>query len=169
MRRFQLFICLVCIGIFLFPHLAKTLPKNTVADKIVVEKSQRRLRLYQDGKLFKSYRISLGTEPRGPKTQQGDHKTPEGKYFIDGKNPHSAFHLALHLSYPNAEDSARANELGVPPGGQIMIHGLPNGMGFLSGLQQYVDWTDGCIAVNNADIEEIYQAVPVGTMVEILP
>jgi len=142
---------------------------QTQANLIVVEKSKRRLVLYSQDKILKEYRVSLGPNPEGAKTQMGDGKTPEGKYTIDYKNPKSAYHLSLRISYPNAEDQKRAQELGVNPGGLIMIHGLPNQLGWIGKLQQYKDWTQGCIAVTNAEIEEIWNLVPVGTAVEIKP
>lgn len=144
-------------------------PSETKADKILVEKSVRRLSLMRDGKILKTYKIALGPNPVGPKTEQGDGKTPEGNYIIDGRNPHSAYHLSLHISYPNAQDKARAKDLGVSPGGAIMIHGLPNGMDWLGSLQEMIDWTQGCIALTNSEIEEVWRRVPDGTEVEIRP
>ena len=105
----------------------------------------------------------------GPKTREGDHKTPEGHYIIDTRNIKSKFHLALHVSYPNVADIARARKLGVPPGGAIMIHGLPKGFDSVSSASQAGDWTDGCIAVTNVEIEEIWRVVPNGTPIEIRP
>ena len=111
----------------------------------------------------------LGTVPRGAKERQGDHKTPEGNYVIDAKNSHSRFHLALHISYPKAEDRERAKKIKVDPGGDIMIHGLEHSFAFLGDLHRQTDWTDGCVAVTNPEIEEIWKLVPVGTIVEIRP
>ena len=140
-----------------------------VTDRVLVEKALRRLTLFQNGKPIKTYKIVLGKNPVGPKVQQGDGRTPEGIYFVDEKKSKSRFHLALHISYPNAADKARAESLGVPPGGDILIHGLRNGLGWLGPLHRLLDWTQGCIAVTNAEIEEIWKAVPNETVVEIVP
>ena len=125
--------------------------------------------LLRDGKLLKTYKVALSTVPSGPKEREGDHKVPEGLYIIDAKNVHSKFHLALHVSYPNAADRERAGKLGVRPGGNIEIHGLGPNFGWVGSLHRQVDWTDGCIAVTNSEIEEIWPSVQVGTPVEILP
>lgn len=138
-------------------------------DKILVVKSKRVLTLFNDGRPVKSYRISLGRQPIGAKTRRGDGKTPEGKYTIDRHNPYSRFHLALHVSYPDVDDIASARRLGVSPGGDIMIHGLPNGHGPRWQWKQFTDWTAGCIAVSDRDIEEIYRSVRAGTQIEIRP
>lgn len=119
--------------------------------------------------VLKSYKVALGTQPVGAKERQGDHKTPEGQYSVDRKIPNSQFHLALHLSYPNASDRERAHKLGVPPGGDVEIHGFPAAFAWLGSLHRRIDWTDGCIAVTNAEIEEIYALINVGTPVEIRP
>ena len=125
--------------------------------------------LYQNGHIVKTYRIALGPNSVGPKLRQGDLRTPEGVYQIDAKNPHSHYHLALRLSYPNEEDRDRAKKLGVSPGGDIMIHGLPDRYSYVGSLHTRLDWTEGCIAVTNKEIEEIWKLVPVGTPVEIQP
>jgi murein L,D-transpeptidase YafK len=127
------------------------------------------MELYQNGKLLKTYKVALGGNPVGPKTRQGDHRTPEGAYRIDAKNSHSHYHLALHVSYPNADDRARATKLKASPGGDIMVHGLPYQFAYLGALHRQTDWTDGCVAVTNAEIEEIWKMVPVGTTIEIKP
>jgi murein L,D-transpeptidase YafK len=139
------------------------------ADRIIVYKTRRLLELHSGRKVIKSYRVALGPNSVGPKTRQGDHRTPEGLYRIDSKNGKSRFHLALHVSYPNDRDREQARKLGVSPGGDIMIHGLPDSYAYLGSLQSKYDWTDGCIAVSNAEIEEIWKLVPVGTPVEINP
>jgi len=139
------------------------------ADQVVVVKSQRALMLLKSGKVVKTYRVSLGGHPNGAKTREGDGKTPEGDYVIDRRNTKSRFHLALHISYPSAADVQNARKLGVSPGGDIMIHGLPNGFGWTGALHTKWDWTDGCIAVTNPEIEEIWRAVPNGTPIEIRP
>jgi murein L,D-transpeptidase YafK len=137
-------------------------------DRIVVVKSARTLTLMADGKVVKTYKVALSREPVGAKERAGDHKVPEGHYVVDSKVPHSRFHLALHISYPNPVDRERARKLGVKPGGNIEIHGLDSKYAWVGSLQGYVDWTDGCIAVTNPEIEEIYKLVAVGTPVEIL-
>ena len=118
---------------------------------------------------MRTYRIAIGRNPVGAKRRQGDHKTPEGEYIVDAKKSESRFHLALHLSYPNLVDRERAQKAGVDPGGDIEIHGLENGLGWISGLQRHFDWTDGCIAVTDSEIDEIWKMVDVGTVVEIRP
>ena len=111
----------------------------------------------------------MGGDPVGAKTQHGDHKTPEGGYVLDRRNANSKFHRALHISYPNAKDREQARKRGVAPGGDIMLHGLPNGYGAIGGAHRLKDWTDGCIAVTNEEIEEIWRLVPDGTPIEISP
>lgn len=149
--------------------LAQTLPAGTVADQVVIQKAARTLSLYGDGRLVKTYQIALGPDAKGPKEREGDGRTPEGKYVIDSRKKDSAFHRALHISYPNDEDRRRARRLGVLPGGAIMIHGLPNGMGSNGKAHLMPDWTSGCIAVTNEEIEELWRVVPDGTRVEIKP
>lgn len=147
----------------------QTLPKTFQAEKVLIEKSKRRLYLLRDGKLVKTYKISLGRQPVGPKVQNGDNKTPEGFYFIDSRNSESKYHLSLHISYPNQIDVEKATKLGVSPGGDIMIHGIRNGWGWIGRLHLTLDWTQGCIAVTNQEIEEIWRTVPNGTQVEVTP
>ncbi len=138
-------------------------------DKIVVHKQARKLLLFHKGKLIKSYPISLGTNAIGHKTKEGDSKTPEGEYEIDWKHPNSSYYLALRISYPNAKDRLNAKEKGVSPGGDIMIHGMPNGLGFLYPLLKNYDWTEGCIAVSNAAMEELVSAINIKTPIIIKP
>ena len=139
------------------------------ATTIVVDKTRRQLMLERDGAVLKTYAVSLGSSPAGHKQQEGDGRTPEGIYAIDFRHPRSRYHLALRVSYPNAADKAQAARRGVSAGGDIMIHGLPNGLGWLGGWHLLRDWTDGCIAVTNAQIEEIWTMVDVGTRIEIRP
>lgn len=143
--------------------------ETSQADRIVMIKSERRLTLFHGDKVLKTYKVALGGHPVGTKTRQGDGKTPEGNYVIDSRNAHSQFHLSLHISYPNADDRARARKLRVNPGGDIYIHGLPPAYAFLGSLHRQTDWTLGCIAVTDAEIEEIWSLVPIGTPVEIKP
>lgn len=142
------------------------LPK---ADKIVIEKAKRKLILLSKGKIIKTYKIALGRHPKGAKTKRGDKKTPEGIYTIDYRIRNSGYHRALHISYPNQKDLKRAEKQKVDPGGDIMIHGIKNGFGWLGRLHRLTDWTLGCIAVTNSEIEEIWNLVPNGTVVEIKP
>jgi len=138
-------------------------------DRILIEKSTRRLMLISQGEVLKSYKIALGGNPIGPKERQGDDKTPEGTYTIDGRNRDSRFHLSLHISYPNERDKKHAKELGASPGGDIMIHGIKNGFSWVGDAHAEVDWTKGCIAVTDQEIEEIDKLAPNGTIVEIRP
>lgn len=144
------------------------LQKGTV-DRILIEKGARRLTLISQGEPLKSYRIALGGNPVGPKERQGDNKTPEGIYSIEGRNRDSKYHLSLRISYPNEKDRARAKELGVPPGGDIMIHGIKNEMSWVGEAHAGIDWTKGCVAVTDEEIEEIARVAPDGTAVEIRP
>ena len=146
-------------------------PPAGPADSVLVKKSQRRLYLMRGGRPLRTYRISLGTSPEGRKERQGDNRTPEGHYLIDWRNPGSAFTKSLHISYPNPNDRAHAARNGWDPGGMIMIHGQPRG-GRDRALQQAIageDWTQGCIAVNNPAIEELWRLIPNGTPIEIRP
>lgn len=137
------------------------------ADWVVVLKSQRVMRLLRSGQVIREYEISLGKNPKGPKMRQGDNRTPEGLYLISGRNPRSAYHLALKISYPDPIDLINARSMGTKPGGNVMIHGLPNGVKNKYRMEK--DWTNGCIAVSNEEIEEIWNLVPDGTPIEILP
>ena len=139
------------------------------ADKILIEKKARLLTLLSKGKVLKTYKIALGGNPDGPKEKQGDNKTPEGIYIIDSRKLDSRYHLSLHISYPNEKDKKRAKQLGVSPGGDIMIHGIKNGFSWVGDLHTEVDWTKGCIAVTDQEIEEIDKLAPNGTIVEIRP
>jgi murein L,D-transpeptidase YafK len=162
--------CQIVLCGFSNPHPpSDELSSDVRADKVLVEKSKHRLILFREGKPLKTYRIALGRHPIGPKQREGDQKTPEGVYRIDSKNSNSNFHLALHISYPNPSDLQRAKELGVSPGGNIMIHGITNGLEWVGRLHRIYDWTAGCIAVTDSEIEELWRAVPVGTPVEIDP
>lgn len=139
------------------------------ADRILIEKKERRLTLILKDRILKTYKIALGGNPIGPKERQGDNKTPEGTYVIDSRNKDSGYHLSLHISYPNARDRKRARKLGVSPGGNIMIHGIKNGYSLVGDLHTGFDWTKGCIAVTDEEIEEIERLAPNGTIVEIRP
>ena len=142
-------------------------PAHLQADAIYLDKSDRRLILLRDGEEVASYSVSLGGAPEGHKAQEGDERTPTGTYVIDWRNDTSVAHLSLHISYPNTQDRARAEAAGVDPGGNIMIHGILNGWGFLGALHRNWDWTNGCIAVTNAEMQEIWARVPNGTPITI--
>ena len=139
------------------------------ADHVVVLKKERTLQLLSRGKVIKTYKVALGGNPIGSKTRQGDHKTPEGTYVLDSRNAHSQFYKSLHISYPSAHDRAEARKHGVSPGGDVYVHGLPNGYGAIGAAHRLKDWTDGCIAVTDEEIDEIWKAVPDGTPIEIRP
>jgi len=138
-------------------------------DRVVVHKLRHELQLWSQGTLVKAYWVALGPSPVGHKHRQGDGRTPEGDYVIDGRNPKSLYHLSLHVSYPNAEDRRRAAAEHVSPGGDIMIHGVPHGYESIPAGQKVHDWTAGCMAVTNSEIEEIWRAVPDGTPIHIEP
>lgn len=139
------------------------------ADRVLVKKSDRKLYVYQDGALLATYAVALGRNPTGRKTQAGDARTPEGRYILDRRKADSEYHRALHVSYPNAEDVRSANKRGVSTGGDIMVHGLPN---WYHGDDRYFsfgDWTNGCIALGNRDMDALWEIVPEGTPIDILP
>jgi len=161
-----LLIVLVILGYYFFPE--KKLDTSKKIDKILVVKSKRLLTVYSNGVALKSYKISLGGMPVGKKEYEEDNKTPEGGYTINDKNPNSDYHLNLAVSYPNESDSLHAKQFGKSPGGEIKIHGLPNGYGFIGKFQRFSDWTLGCIALTNSEIEELFYNVPLGTEIEIV-
>jgi murein L,D-transpeptidase YafK len=140
-----------------------------LADSVVVEKSQHRLSLYRQGSLVRSYLVALGQQPVGDKVRRGDNRTPEGLFRIEARNAASRYHRALRISYPDAAHLARARALGVSPGGDIMIHGLPARQAWVGAAHRDFDWTEGCIALTNQEIDEIWSAVPVGTPIQIKP
>jgi hypothetical protein len=139
------------------------------ADSIVVEKSRRTMTLYNQGTPVRIYFVALGQNPRGDKIGIGDNRTPEGVYYIAGHNPASKYHLSLRVSYPNEQDIAEARARGMAAGGDIMIHGLPKGFEKVGAEHRQRDWTNGCIAVTNAEIEEIWSAIPDGAAIHIKP
>jgi murein L,D-transpeptidase YafK len=144
-------------------------PQDAQADLVEVFKGARRLELKRSGRVLKAYRVALGFAPVGHKQREGDGRTPEGSYAIDARNPRSAFHLSLRISYPDADDRARAAGAAVPPGGDIFIHGQPNGLrGFFTGHPRR-DWTVGCVAVTNREIREIWSLVRTGVRIVIHP
>ncbi|UTW44286.1 L,D-transpeptidase family protein [bacterium SCSIO 12696] len=161
MRAIQLLLLLCSTTLF-----AEQLP---LADSVLVDKSERKMWLIHNGERYREYEISLGDSPEGHKQQEGDERTPEGNYLLDYRNPKSRYHLSIHISYPNADDEAKAKTKGVSPGGDIFIHGTPNGMDWAAKYYSGIDWTDGCIAVSNKEIEEIWALVKNGTPIEIRP
>jgi murein L,D-transpeptidase YafK len=164
------FTLMAAVSIFVFAYYNRNrVPASVTADRVLVEKAERKLSILHHGKILKSYRIALGQNPTGAKEQEGDMKTPEGIYKIDSRNPNSDYHLALHISYPSEEDTVRAAARGVNAGFDIMIHGLPNGRGWIGPSHRATDWTAGCIAVTDDEIEELWRVVPDGTTVEIRP
>jgi murein L,D-transpeptidase YafK len=149
--------------------VGQTLPANVKADRVIVMKKERTLTLMSQGKVLKTYKVALGGDPVGAKTRQGDHKTPEGVYQLDRRNAQSQFYKSIHISYPDAKDTTRAKKLGVSPGGDVYVHGLPNGYKWLGAGHRLKDWTDGCVAVTDEEIDEIWRVVPDGTVIEIRP
>ena len=146
-----------------------TAHSEQTADLVVVEKSKSRLYLMREGEAFASFRVAFGSNPKGHKQEQGDGRTPEGRYILDYKNSGSAYYKSIHISYPNAKDRKEARNLGVDPGGDIMIHGQKNGYGRLSILVQRFNWTNGCIALSDRDMDTVWNAVKPGTPIEIRP
>jgi murein L,D-transpeptidase YafK len=139
------------------------------ADMVLVYKSESKLLLKKGEKTLREYNVAFGASPKGHKQKAGDERTPEGRYILDYKKADSSYYKAIHISYPNAEDIANAKKLGVSPGGDIMIHGQRNGFGWLGFIIQWFNWTDGCIAVKNSDMDEIWRMVDVGTPIVIYP
>lgn len=170
MRPFLItFSIVLFITLLQSPVRAVELPSSVKADFILVEKAERRLTLFAKDKIIRAYKIALGRKPEGPKLEEGDQRTPEGSYIIDARNPDSKFHLSLHISYPNEIDSELAFMAGLISGGSIMIHGAGEEYEWMGKFHSVHDWTDGCIAVTNDEIEEIWNLVPVGTPIKIRP
>lgn len=164
-----LLVIVACTGIYnLLPE--KKLPEGTKIDYLLVEKSERVMKAYNGDKLMKTYKISLGRNPEGHKVFEGDQKTPEGIYSINDRNPNSDYHKNLGVSYPNDTDRKKAKALGKSPGGDIKIHGLRNGgFGVIKKLHRLSDWTNGCIAVTDGEIDELFEAVVPNAKIEIIP
>ena len=139
------------------------------ADRVLVEKSESRLYLIHNDEVFASFPVKFGAKPKGHKQQLGDERTPEGNYILGYKNAGSSFYKSIHISYPNARDQEIARKLGVSPGGDIMIHGQPNGWGSYSPIIQLFNWTDGCVGLKNSDMDSVWDAVEPGTPIEIRP
>jgi murein L,D-transpeptidase YafK len=160
-------LCAVCAFAEIRPDSSAHKPEK--ADSILILKKDHVMELLAGGIVIRTYKVALGQGGLAPKQREGDARTPEGHYVIDAKYEHSAYHRAFHVSYPNAVDRNRAAKLGVPPGGAIMIHGLPNGKAWVGARHRLYDWTLGCIAVTDQEIDEIWVLVPAGTPVEIRP
>jgi murein L,D-transpeptidase YafK len=162
--------CAIQAGIILilFVSLALPLPQQKVT-RVLVLKKEHKMQLLSGETVIKTYTVALGRGGLSPKQREGDHLTPEGLYQIDRRNKNSRFYLALHVSYPNEVDRQRARKLGVNPGGDIMIQGITNGLGWLGSMHRIFDWTNGCIAVTDTEMDEIWLLVPDGTIVEIRP
>jgi murein L,D-transpeptidase YafK len=158
----------IIVSLLLAPGVVRS-GEFPVADLVVIEKAARQLHLLQEGEIFRTFRIALGIRPVGDKKQEGDFRTPEGRYVLDRRNPDSDFFLSIHISYPNAGDRREADELGVDPGGAIMIHGQPNLPTRSEAYYQTQDWTNGCIAVSNSDMIDIWLMTGADTPIEILP
>ncbi len=142
---------------------------DQIADSVLVIKSESRLYLMREGRELASFKVAFGSNPKGHKQQQGDERTPEGHYILDHKNPYSKYYKSIHISYPNAQDRANAKKRGVDPGGDIMIHGQANGYERFSFIAQLFNWTNGCIALSNSDMDVVWHAVIPGTPIEIRP
>jgi murein L,D-transpeptidase YafK len=152
------------------PARTDSLPQKTEkADSILILKKDHTMELLAGGKVIRTYKVALGSGGLAPKQREGDALTPEGHYIIDAKFEHSSYYKALHVSYPDAADRKHAASLGVPPGGAIMIHGLPNGKGWIGGRHRLFDWTLGWIAITDEEMDEVWKLVPVGVPVEIRP
>lgn len=171
MKKIIIIIDLVLLAIVLIynyypqPHLSA----NANVDSLVVEKSKNKMMAYADGQLLKTYQVSFGDAPIGHKEFEGDEKTPEGIYTINAKNDKSGYHKNLGISYPNEKDIAHAKSIGKPPGGDIKIHGIRNGLGVINKFQRFINWTNGCIALTNSEINELYASVKIGTTIEVKP
>lgn len=169
MRRAIALLLLIAVVVLFVASRETPLPRDVVADRIVVDKSDRTLSLISGTRVLKTYHVTFGRRPQGRKEFEGDDRTPEGHYVIDRRNVNSKYHLALHVSYPNADDLRRARAAGRSAGGDIMIHGMRRGFGWIGALHRAVNWTHGCIAVTDGEVDEIGRAVRDGTPIEIRP
>ena len=158
------------VGVFVLVGCAAP-PQRLAADQVIVKKSERKLQLVHKGEVVREYRVALGDSPIGHKLEEGDERTPVGEYVLDWRNPNSQFHKSIHVSYPNERDKLFARAMGFDAGGMIMIHGMPNYIRSPAVLREYNrrDWTDGCIAVTNKEMDEIWATVKPGTPIRILP
>lgn len=156
-------------GVVMLLQPALSQAQTAEPDRILVLKSERKLLLMSGDSILRSMDIALGLRPEGPKQREGDFRTPEGSYFIEAKNPNSDYFLSLKVSYPNARDRSLAAQMGVDPGGMIMIHGMPNEPNHEEAMYEGWDWTDGCIAVSNSDMVDLWRLIAVATPIEIRP
>ncbi|MBB3101682.1 L,D-transpeptidase family protein [Azomonas macrocytogenes] len=163
-------LALFCLpfAVFTYANVSPFLQGKSI-DKVLVVKSERKLHLLSKGETLKSYKVSLGKQPKGAKRREGDRRTPEGLYWIDWRKTSDKFNLSMHISYPNARDLARSKAENVSPGGMIMLHGTPLDNNYPEWYFNSLDWTEGCIALSNADMQEIWQLVKDGTLIEIKP
>ena len=161
--------CLFAVALIVAIAIPAQVLGDQAADAVLVVKSERRLYLLRENEAIASYPVTFGSNPEGHKAREGDERTPEGRYELDWKNVHSAFYKAIHVSYPNANDRADAAANDEDPGGAIMIHGQKNGYGWAGRGMQFVDWTDGCVALTDKDMQLVWDLVSEGTPVEILP
>jgi murein L,D-transpeptidase YafK len=163
-------LAVVCLSFAMLSHATTTVTLDGKSvDKVLVMKAEHKLLLQNKGETLKSYRISLGKKPKGPKQREGDSRTPEGYYWIDWRKTSDKYNLAMHISYPNIKDQANARKEGVPPGGMIMIHGTPIDDEYPEWYFHTLDWTEGCIAMKNDDMREVWSLVKDGTLIEIRP
>ncbi len=162
-------LALVAFFLSISPPAVEASDDFPVADKVIVKKAERKLYLMKNGKPIRTFNVALGLAPVGDKQQEGDQKTPEGKYMLDVRNPDSDFFLSVRVSYPNNEDRSAARNIGVNPGGQIMIHGQPNKPTYSAAYYAKEDWTNGCIALSNSDMIDVWLMTPNNVPIEILP
>ena len=163
-------LALLCITVTAAAQATTTASQgNQHIDKVLVVKSERKLQLISRGEPLKSYRISLGKQADGAKQREGDRRTPEGFYWIDWRKTSEKYQLSMHISYPNARDLANARDRGVAPGSMIMIHGTPLDEEYPEWFFHTLDWTEGCIAMKNSDMREVWELVKDGTLIEIRP
>ena len=169
MKKWILVIGLLIAVQFYYFLPEKKIAADAVIDRIMVFKSDERMEVYSGDQLLKTYSISIGKNSKGDKEYEGDKRTPEGTYIINDKNPNSGYHKNLGISYPNESDKKEAKQNGVSPGGEIKIHGIRDGLGFIGKFHRFMNWTAGCIALTNDEVDELYQHVPLGTPITISP
>jgi murein L,D-transpeptidase YafK len=162
-----LIISVIGYGFIFYNKTSDPIDPNVDIDKIILIKHKRELQLVSENEIIKTYEVSLGREPIGKKEFEGDKKTPEGIYKIEDKNPNSGYYKNLGISYPNKNDINNAKSIGKPPGSLIKIHGLRNGLGWIGRFHLFFDWTMGCVAMTNDEVEELYNNVKTGTVIEI--
>ncbi|MCU0434018.1 MAG: L,D-transpeptidase family protein [Bacteroidia bacterium] len=163
-----LLVCMIAAAVYyFFPE--KKLPQGIVIDRLEVYKSRHEMKAFSGNRLVKTYTVAIGRNTTGDKQYEGDKRTPEGRYTINDRNPNSSHYKNLGISYPNDKDRAEARKKGKSPGGDVKIHGLKNGRGYIGKFHRWMDWTAGCIAVTNQEMEELYVAVKTGAVIEIFP